>query len=1185
MKRLFMLCGCMSLYSLTAHSTTTTYTWAGAASANMSNSANWGASGVPLSATTSALVFPGSIAAAASHAPNNDISSNFLFNSITFGAGTTYTMTGNSLLVPGSFGASISFGTTGSSLSNPINISASTAALNVYSTGTNTLSGQLSGGGVLNVLQGQVNLGGSTQFTGSVNIVASSTANTVLQTTAANSLGIAGYVPKLVTLTQAAGNSHTATLNLNNFNQTIGGLSGTSGTTVALGTATLTLSNFGSYSTPFYGALTGTSSSSLVLENNANLALLGDLSGFHGPVTLSTGASLFTNSLGNIESFTINGGGGTLNLQLGNTYTMTQNITMNDTTTISTNGQTITYTGTLSGPGAFIKLGGGTLILNAANTNTGPIELEGGILQVNATSLPIGPITFKGYGGTLQAGSDLTVAQPIALSIAATIDTNGHTVTASGPLSGGAPFTKIGAGTLILTNSGNNFTGRTTIDQGILNATSSTFPCAAGQVQQLVFSGTVGDSTFQAASDFSNFVPSIVLQSAGIFDTNGYNVTLNGVVAGSQSFSKFGQGTLTLGNSSNNFTGNVIINNGTLNATPATITSYVGGMPQLVFSGTHSTDPIFQLGSSFPDFAADIVLLNNGSIDTTSNGYDITISGNLIGGHEYTLHTLGTGTVTFSKQSFFSGLLNLTGGTTYLNGLNACDVMVNSGAVLKGSGIGSGTVMVGDGGTYWVGASIGHTIIGNLFLSPESTTILDVNASDASSIVVTNIADIDGALTIMPEVDAYAHQGRYLLISADSLSGTFSSVSTSPGFTFDLNYQDDQIYLNYLLAISTEGLDGNALKTANYLNAYAPASIGFTQLAMLTGDTLQDALNSVSPARNGFGTYIAAQTAFSLSNTLSMHLDHARFMEREPAENNYTALLTADSSDSVVPQNSQPQNAFSGWVTGFGEYAHQSASSQNPAFRFISEAALAGFDYHPGNRGLAGGSVGYAHSYYHENHHAGHGNINYYFASLYGNAFMGDFYLSPAVWGMFNQTQNRRKISFPGFEAVARANINAWQLIPHLEAGYDIGFSWGNMVPFTAADWAISWQRSYNEHGASPFNVRQKAKNTSMVRSETGLKFSEQWDYHWGSFFLKEKASYVFEKPYGTGTVNSSLVGVPNSFTLTSVNENLNLGSVGMDFVFAIGKQKPVKIELGYEGEFGANYWSNDLVLTINKDF
>jgi autotransporter-associated beta strand protein len=1172
-KRLLVLGGCMYLPLCYSNGSTTTYTWTGSTSTSMDAPANWDPATTPLSSTDSVLNFQ---AVSSNYSPNNDIAPNFEFNTIFLRH--AYTLTGESFLVPASFGGTLNFTVTGSTIETIMNLGASSAALNIYSTGINTLGngsgGGLSGNGVVNLLQGQLNLGGTSTFTGTINITGAA-GGTILQTTSAGSLG----APILVNLTQPGGTVFTAELNLNGNAQTIGGLSGSTGTTVDLGSANLTFTTEGSYQTPFYGTLTGTGG--LILENNANLALMGTNS-YTGSTTLSGGASLFTQSLGDTSSFIINGGGGTLQLQLGPSAIMSQNITMNDTTTIATSGGNITYNGTLSGSGTLIKLGRGTLTLSGTTNNTGPVMIEGGTLNVSSSTLPTGAITFQGYGGTLQAASDLTLSQAIELSVPATIDTNGFDVTINGQVSGGAKFIKAGSGTLTLMSGGNNFTGKTMIQGGTLNGTSSTFPATSTGTQQVVFQGA-GSGIFQAGSDFPNFASAVILQNNGTIDTNSYDMTLNGVVSGKYNLIKTGAGTLTFGNSGNDFTGNVQINDGTLNATSSTIPAVTGGMPQLVFADTG--DGIFQAGSTFTNFVSDVVLQSDGTIDTQS--YNMTVSGQLIGEPTYTLHKLGSGKLVFTNQGYFSGEMDIAEGYVHVNGLSAYDMTVRSGATLRGTGTNSGTITIEDGATIAPGNSIGTMTVGTLTLNTGSTTLIEIEADASSRINVTGAATIAGALQIEPAVSPYSRQGSFHILSADSMNGTFASVSTHPGFAFDLSYSANDIYLNYVLAIPTEGLSGNALKVADYLNNHAPPSNEFTQLAFLSGSALKDALNSVSPARNGFATYISAQMAFSLSNVVNTHLDSLRFDVRSSKEDNFTAALTADSSDDIrgPAKNQRADNKYSAWITGFGEYAHQSASLQNPSFHFISEAILAGFDYLPGDRNLVGASLGYAHTHYHEHHHRGHGNINYYFGSLYGNAYMGHFFISPAIWGMFNQTHNTRHISFTGFSQNARADIFAWQLIPHLEIGYDFGFSWGNVVPFTEADWSISWQRSYQEQGASPFNAKQKAHNSSMVRSETGIKFCEKWTYDWGAFLLKEKAAYIFEKPFGTGTVNASFVGTPSSFTVTAVNENLNLGSVGLGFMVAVGKERPVKVDLDYAGEFGDHYWSNELMLTLSKHF
>ncbi len=650
----------------------------------------------------------------------------------------------------------------------------------------------------------------------------------------------------------------------------------------------------------------------------------------------------------------------------------------------------------------------------------------------------------------------------------------------------------------------------------------------------------------------------------------GFNVT-----SGSVTIQAFNQGTIGMGSfgidiQGSNAGGNakIVLGNSSLNIETTLSTFTLGG---LVGDST-------SIAQSQPQLIINTDASTQSEFSGVIQNYPATSS---------TLLKTGAGTQILSGVNTYTGLTTIQEGILSITGSVIGDVTVSSGGTLKGAGTIQGATIVENGATLSPGNSIGTISLGSLVLNSSSTTVIEIGPTASSSIDVVGSASVDGVLQIAQDLSAYPHQGSYLILTADPLSGTFSSIHTVPGFTFNLSYLGNDIYLNYTLAIPTQGVSGNSLTVANYLNANAPPSTAFVSLAALSGELLNKGLESVSPARNAFGTYITAQTAFSLSNLVSTHMDELRFFRKESSQDQFLSALTADSSDRIaVPMKSKgSKNTFSVWIGGFGEFSHQSASQQNPSFKFISEAALVGLDYQGENTWVAGGSLGYAHTHYHENNHAGHGNINYYFVSVYGNGFIGDFYLSPAVWGIFSKTDNTRNISFPGFSKNAHADIFAWQLVPHLEAGYDVRFSWGDIIPFTSADWAISWQRRYTEHGASPFNAKQKANNSSMVRSETGLKFCEKWEKSWGAFFVKEKASYIFEKPFGIGTVNTAFVGMPGAFTVTAVNQNLNLGSIGLNFLVAVGKEEPVRLDFGYEGEFGSNYWSNELMLTISKSF
>jgi autotransporter-associated beta strand protein len=770
---------------------------------------------------------------------------------------------------------------------------------------------------------------------------------------------------------------------------------------------------------------------------------------------------------------------------------------------------------------------------------------------------------------------------------------------------------------------GNNLIGSVGAQQAYFQGS-----CTLGDDANIVISNN-GTNSNESMSNQTGYVNLSQLEVAGNFISGNYlNISISnnatntgnetnyiGYVSGSQALFN---GTVTLGN------GSVIsaTNNGTVEGTQIALNegftvpsgkvtiqainegrriSDIGFLIQGANSGGNANivlkNVMLDIETSLPTFT--IGELNGDSLsivqsipsliistDPSTNGIFSGIIQDYLGA-PLLLTKQGPGSQTLSGLNTYTGLTSIQEGILSINGSVAGDVTVSSGGRLKGTGTIGGETIIENGAVLSPGNSVGVINLGSLVLNSGSTTAIEINPTAASRVNVTGSALVDGALQIIQDQGVFPRHGSYQILASGSLSGVFSSINTIPGFTFDLSYLGNDIYLSYVLAIPTQGLNGNLLKVANYLNAEAPSSSGFMSLIALSGDELKQALKSISPARNAFGTYITAQTAFSLGNLVSSHIDDFRFSGKKSSEDQFLSALTADARERVAKpvRNRGPKNKLSAWISGFGEFAHQSASLQNPSFHFTSEAVLAGLDYQGENRGLAGGSLGYAHTHYSEENHAGHGNINYYFGSAYGNYFIGDFYLSPAVWGLFNKTDNTRNISFPGFSEKAHADIFAWQFVPHLEVGYDVEFSWGDMIPFTSADWAISWQRGYQEHGAFPFNAKQKANNSSMVRSETGLKFCEKWEYDWGAFFLREKVSYVFEKPFGTGTVNTSFVGTPSNFTVVAVNQNLNLGSVGLNFIAAIGKEKPVKVDFGYEGEFGSNYWSSELNITVSKNF
>lgn len=146
-------------------------------------------------------------------------------------------------------------------------------------------------------------------------------------------------------------------------------------------------------------------------------------------------------------------------------------------------------------------------------------------------------------------------------------------------------------------------------------------------------------------------------------------------------------------------------------------------------------------------------------------------------------------------------------------------------------------------------------------------------------------------------------------------------------------------------------------------------------------------------------------------------------------------------------------------------------------------------------------------------------------------------------------------------------------------ASFSFDFSYSTVMPYTELDLAFLFQNSCCEKANSPFAASFNSKFAYIVKSETGLKFSQKWDYSNSAFYLMEKVAHIFEGVSGLKNIQSAFFGIPAGVTLTVINQNLNLGAVGIDFGCEFGKEKPIKLDIGYQGAYGAHYYSNQLNL------
>ncbi|MDP1609216.1 MAG: autotransporter domain-containing protein [Chlamydiales bacterium] len=503
----------------------------------------------------------------------------------------------------------------------------------------------------------------------------------------------------------------------------------------------------------------------------------------------------------------------------------------------------------------------------------------------------------------------------------------------------------------------------------------------------------------------------------------------------------------------------------------------------------------------------------------------------------------------------------------------------------------------------------------------NSSNIYRVDLTTGQYSLVTNISgealqDIQLANTITPYT--ISPNNLYFI---DPTTGAFSLTS---------NVANDSglAYMAFQLQLPTSGLNGNNLTFVNYLNDNA----SFDTLFSLTlQDNFTAALESASPIRNALSLFALDDNLFSLNHGLSLHLRNQRhFRNRTPYQKQQKSQEVAANTEApsllLKLIDEEPQQAYRTetsedvslerrtalkktplasaectslmkdcpytlWFEGIGAFATQKAQDQTVGFHPKTGGFILAFDGMKTEQSLVGGGFAYTFTHVSEDNDAGSSDINQECFFLYSSWENYGFYLDGALWTAIFQTSQMRNIHLTGVNFVAESHPKGFQLLPHLEFGYDKTRIYSNnhveciMDPFVMLDCANSWQWGYSEKGSSPFNFGQKAQYSAFLRTEAGFRFYETFFFDTWRLVLEEKGSYVNKTPFGVGRVNAFLVGSPGSFTVETFAFSQNLAVFEMMFIFEPLDSKYPYGSISYQGEFSPSFQSHQATAEFSWTF
>jgi filamentous hemagglutinin family protein len=561
---------------------------------------------------------------------------------------------------------------------------------------TLTVSGVISGAYALTKnSSGTLILSGNNTYSGATTV-----STGILQ------LGAAGRIADSSAVTVDSG----ATLDLNNYSETVGSIAGAGNITLGSGTLTAGGDNT---STAFSGVISGTGT--LTKAGSGTLTLSGSNT-YSGTTTISAGTLAVTtnDALGTNAAGTTVASGATLDFQ-NLTYSTTEAITLNGGTiktstgtssfagaitlgaasTFDVSGTQLTLSGIVSGSHGITKNGSGILVLSGANTYSGTTTISAGELRVGSGGttgrLGTGQISTSGTGSLVFDRSDSNTftnninnagklvmegSGEVILSGSYVTSTSGKVQAKAGKLSvktSGAVYAseyEVLAGadlTLVSTDNVNVFTASTLKGAGNLYFDLGSYYFQVANKSNPDLTGNVYvKSGFLLAGNYADSLGTATINvlDGGVFSLYNSNTVPNNVkIAGNGSplaGAIYGANTGALmAGGTGNLTGTLTL----------TANARVGNSPTLK-------------GGIIGSYDLDI---NNGALIINTDAGDVSFAGKITGAGGLTKQ--GSNTLTLSGANTYTGATTVSAGTLAVTtnnalGSTAAGTTVASGAAL-----------------------------------------------------------------------------------------------------------------------------------------------------------------------------------------------------------------------------------------------------------------------------------------------------------------------------------------------------------------------------------------------------------------------------------------------------------------------------------------------------------------------
>jgi len=627
----------------------------------------------------------------------------------------------------------------------------------------------------------------------------------------------------------------------------------------------------------------GATNASITLDAGLIISRVRLGAGAVGVISLQTTTDLFHNASGTLFQFDANTtGAGSLNKHGAGTVTFTRvnsynglnlyggsAVVWNNASALGTNNTTLGETGSSSNVSLFF--GSTQTYTNAITVSSGSgTRLIGNTDVTNQIGL--GAITGN---ATLSGGIDLSAGKDVTLAIT-NYNASTDRLTVSGAVTGTGGVTKTGNGILILTGTGNSYSGTTDIQGGklylggagrlgsgavtIASGANLDFGTGAAQTNIVANNISGAGSILQSTASTDTRLTGDVTSTGGLTINNGtlrignggitgsYSgdtvvnsgaalvfarsnaYTHSGTISGAGNVTKVNAGDVTL-TASNSYSGATTMFQGSLVAGHANAL----GTGNITFStGAGGGSLRYTAASAGTDWASR--LKNSGAaIQLDTAGNNVSLAGVIDDSNVGGLVKSGLGTLTLGGANTYTGATTVGGGTLLINGSTASGSLltVAQNATLGGSGTIGGAATIN--GILAPGNSIGtlttvgdvtwNSSVGNNWvfeLGAAGLSLATPGTSDFLSVGGNFLRGTGSAWTF--DFAGTGDLGWYKLVEWSGTSNfelsNFSGVNLGGGFDSNFAIQDDALYVNVvpepstyaLLALAAAGLGAHVVR-------------------------------------------------------------------------------------------------------------------------------------------------------------------------------------------------------------------------------------------------------------------------------------------------------------------------------------------------------------------------------------